>query len=63
MDLAIIRLFFVLVMGGAGYFLQPFGLRPWPGAAVSIAIGLGIILSAYRNRPVVDVDEIHQMKG
>jgi len=32
-------------------------------AAAEVAVGLGIILSAYRNRPVVDVDEIHQMKG
>jgi len=32
-------------------------------AAAEVAVGLGIILSAYRNRPVVDVDEIHQMSG
>ena len=32
-------------------------------AAAEVAVGLGIILAAYRNRPVVDVDEIHQMKG
>jgi NADH-quinone oxidoreductase subunit K len=32
-------------------------------AAAEVAIGLAIILSAYRNRPVVDVDEIHQMRG
>ena len=32
-------------------------------AAAEVAVGLGIVLSAYRNRPVVDVDEIHQMKG
>src|SRR5206468_1959655 len=32
-------------------------------AAAEVAVGLGIILSAYRNRPVVNVDEIHQMKG
>ena len=32
-------------------------------AAAEVAVGLAIILSAYRNRPVVDVDEIHQMKG
>jgi NADH-quinone oxidoreductase subunit K len=32
-------------------------------AAAEVAVGLAIILSAYRNRPVIDVDEIHQMKG
>jgi len=32
-------------------------------AAAEVAVGLGIILSAYRNRPEVNVDEIHQMKG
>jgi len=32
-------------------------------AAAEVAVGLAIILSAYRNRPVVNVDEIHQMKG
>jgi NADH-quinone oxidoreductase subunit K len=32
-------------------------------AAAEVAVGLGIILASYRNRPVVDVDEIHQMKG
>jgi NADH-quinone oxidoreductase subunit K len=32
-------------------------------AAAEVAIGLAIILSAYRNRPIVDVDEIRQMKG
>ena len=32
-------------------------------AAAEVAVGLAIVLSAYRNRPVIDVDEIHQMKG
>ena len=32
-------------------------------AAAEVAVGLAIVLSAYRNRPVVNVDEIHQMKG
>ena len=32
-------------------------------AAAEVAVGLAIILSAYRNRPVVDVDEIRTMKG
>ena len=32
-------------------------------AAAEVAVGLAIVLSLYRNRPVVDVDEIHQMSG
>src|SRR5437867_7477362 len=32
-------------------------------AAAEVAVGLAIILSAYRNRAVIDVDEIHQMSG
>ena len=32
-------------------------------AAAEVAVGLAIVLSAYRNRPVIDVVEIHQMKG
>jgi NADH-quinone oxidoreductase subunit K len=32
-------------------------------AAAEVAVGLAIILSAYRNRPTVDVDEIRQMRG
>ena len=32
-------------------------------AAAEVAIGLAIILAAYRNRPTVNVDEIHEMKG
>ena len=32
-------------------------------AAAEVAIGLAIILAAYRNRPTVEVDEIHELKG
>jgi NADH-quinone oxidoreductase subunit K len=32
-------------------------------AAAEVAVGLGIVLSAYRNRPTIDVDEIRQLKG
>ncbi len=32
-------------------------------AAAEVAVGLAIVLAAYRNRPTVDVDEIHRMKG
>lgn len=32
-------------------------------AAAEVAVGLAIILSLYRNRPVVNVDEVHAMRG
>jgi NADH-quinone oxidoreductase subunit K len=32
-------------------------------AAAEVAVGLAIVLSAYRNRPTVDVDELRQMRG
>src|SRR3989304_5512336 len=32
-------------------------------AAAEVAVGLAIILAAYRHRPPVDVDEIQRMKG
>ncbi len=32
-------------------------------AAAEVAVGLAIVLAAYRNRPTVDVDEVREMKG
>ncbi len=32
-------------------------------AASEVAVGLAIILAAYRNRPTVNVDEIQRMRG
>ncbi|HUQ41796.1 MAG TPA: NADH-quinone oxidoreductase subunit NuoK [Candidatus Limnocylindrales bacterium] len=32
-------------------------------AAAEVAVGLAIVLAAYRNSPTVDVDEVHAMKG
>ncbi len=32
-------------------------------AAAEVAVGLAIVLSSYRNRPTVDVDEVQAMKG
>ncbi len=32
-------------------------------AAAEVAVGLAIVLALYRNRPVVDVDQIQAMKG
>ena len=49
-------------------FSRRFGLVDERGsvfvvAAAEVAVGLAIILAAYRNRPTVDVDEIQRMKG
>src|SRR5215472_1369301 len=52
MDLAFIRLIFLLVMTVAGYFLHPFDLQPMPGAAAGFALGLGIIVFEMRLRSV-----------
>ena len=52
MDLAIIRFFFVLVMGVASAYVQPFGLDMIAAGAVGIALGLGIILFEMRLRAV-----------
>ena len=38
-------------------------LHKWTGIIASVAVGLAIVLSAYRNRPPIDVDEIRQMRG
>jgi NADH-quinone oxidoreductase subunit K len=32
-------------------------------AAAEVAIGLAIVLAAYRNRPTVEVDQIREMSG
>jgi NADH-quinone oxidoreductase subunit K len=32
-------------------------------AAAEVAVGLGIVLAAYRNRPTVEVDELQALKG
>ena len=44
---------------------RPWQLDPVPFviAAAEVAVGLAIVLAAYRNRPTVDVDELRQMKG
>ena len=31
-------------------------------AAAEVAVGLAIVLASYRNRPTVDVDEVHEMR-
>ena len=52
MDLAIIRIAFLVVMGVAAWFLRPFGLAPYPAAGAGVLIGLGILLFEMRLRLV-----------
>jgi uncharacterized protein YacL len=52
LDLAIIRFFFVLVMGVASAYVQPFGLDVTAAGALGVALGLGIILFEMRLRAV-----------
>jgi uncharacterized protein YacL len=51
-DLAIIRIIFVIVMGATGYFLRPFGLDKWPSAVVGVGIGICILVFEMRLRAV-----------
>jgi len=51
-DLAIIRIAFLVVMSVASYFLRPFGLEPAAAAAAGFAIGLAIIIFEMRLRAV-----------
>ena len=55
MDMAVIRLIFVLIVAVACWVLQPFGLSKWPGPAAAAAgagIGLAIILFEMRLRAI-----------
>ena len=52
MDIAIIRVIFVIVVAGICYVLQPFGLEAWQDVVVGAAIGLAVILFEVRLRVV-----------
>jgi uncharacterized protein YacL len=55
MDMAVIRLIFVLIVAAACWILQPFGLSKWPAPAAAAAgagIGLAIILFEMRLRAI-----------
>jgi uncharacterized protein YacL len=52
LDLAIIRSFFVLVMGVASAYVQPFGLDTRTAGALGVSLGLAIILFEMRLRAV-----------
>jgi uncharacterized protein YacL len=51
-DLLFIRIFFVVVLACAGYFLTPFQLEPWVGGIAAAACGLAIVLFEIRLREV-----------
>ena len=55
MDMAVIRLVFVLIVAAACWILQPFGLSKWPppaAAAAGAGIGLAILLFEMRLRAI-----------
>ena len=52
MDLAIIRVVFLIVITVAGFFLHPFELEPLPGAAAGAVIGIAIVIFEMRLRAV-----------
>ncbi len=50
MDLVIIRILFVLVLIAACYFLRPFGVEPWPAAALGAVAAGAVIVFELRVR-------------
>jgi len=51
-ELVIIRIFFVAALGGAAYFLKPFGLEGFPGTAVGLLAGAGVVVFEIRVQKV-----------
>jgi uncharacterized protein YacL len=51
-DIALIRVIFVVVVATVSYFLQPFGLSPVPEVVVGAGIGLAVILFEMRLRQI-----------
>ena len=52
LDLVIIRLIFILTMGVASWFLQPFGLGHIVDTSIGVALGLVVVLFEMRLRSV-----------
>ncbi len=50
-------------LGVAGERGSVFVIFVFVVAAAEVAVGLAIVLAAYRNRPTVDVDQVREMKG
>lgn len=50
MDLAIIRILFVLILTAACFFLRPFGLQPWTSATVGALAAAAVIVFEVRVR-------------
>src|SRR6202000_2049615 len=50
MDLAVIRILFIVVLTAACYFLRPFGLQPWTSAIVGALAAAGVIVFELRVR-------------
>ena len=51
-DLLIIRVLFVLLLCGAGYFLRPFGLAAPVAAGVGVLAGIGVVVFELRIRRI-----------
>jgi len=52
LDLLLVRVVFILIVGLACYFLQPFGFSKMPDLVVGLAIGLAIVLFELRLRAI-----------
>ncbi len=52
MDIAFIRLIFVIIVAGVCYVLRPFGLAPVPDVVLGFAIGLAVVFFEMRLRQV-----------
>jgi len=51
-DLLLIRILFALIVGAAGYFLQPFGLNGPLGAVIGVVLGVAIVFFEIRLKQV-----------
>jgi uncharacterized protein YacL len=52
MDVAILRVLFVVFVAVACHYLQPFGLQRWPATAVGAAIGVAVLFFEWRVRTI-----------
>ncbi len=52
MDIALIRVIFVIIVAAVCFFVQPFGLRAASDAVIGAAIGLGVVLFEMRLRQI-----------
>lgn len=58
-----VNLTFITFSRGQGYDGQIFAFFVMTVAAAEVAVGLGIIVSIFRERHNIDVDEVNLLKG